>query len=135
MANDTLNADIENPGTLGDDAMKWAVAFCQAKERNGWSLDDIDQGLMVGWFANAIEVAHDARASTKAQGSSQTHTIIEYANGGSGYLEMTCWQCGDVHDLVDFQRIDWLDAATQDFDMPCPGCEHLGSVKNETPST
>lgn len=39
---------------LGDDAMKWAEAFCQI---NGG-----DVGLMVGWFANAIEHSTDVRA-------------------------------------------------------------------------
>lgn len=40
-----------------DDAMKWAEAFCQIKKARGWTLDEIDEGLMVGWFANAIENA------------------------------------------------------------------------------
>ncbi len=63
----------------------------------------------------------------------QTHTFIEYANGTiGGWLEMTCYQCGRTEDLVDFQRIDWLDAAENDFSMACPLCEHVGSVRNLT---
>ena len=41
----------------GADARRWAEAFSQIKARQGWSVDDIDTDLMIGWFANAIEVA------------------------------------------------------------------------------
>lgn len=67
----------------GDDASKWAAAFCQvAKELgvfrefrepttegayeyrvtpDGRSIQDIDEGWMIGWFANAIEHATEVR--------------------------------------------------------------------------
>lgn len=38
---------------LGDDAAKWAEAFCQHAKKLGHG--DIDEGWMIGWFANAIE--------------------------------------------------------------------------------
>ena len=38
---------------LADDAAKWAEAFCQHARKLGHG--DIDQGWMIGWFANAIE--------------------------------------------------------------------------------
>ena len=44
---------------VGDDAYKWAEAFCQIKAKNGWTIDDIDHGLMLAWFANAIVHAQD----------------------------------------------------------------------------
>jgi hypothetical protein len=40
---------------LGDDAHKWADAFCQTMRANNWTIADVDEALMVGWFANAIE--------------------------------------------------------------------------------
>ena len=40
---------------LGDDAMKWAQAFCE-KYPEGPPVD-----VMVGWFANAIEHSSDVR--------------------------------------------------------------------------
>lgn len=43
---------------LGDDAMKWATAFCQTMHKQKW---EIDESLMVGWFANAIEHSSDVR--------------------------------------------------------------------------
>lgn len=44
---------------LGDDASKWAAAFCQHAKT--FNLHHIDEGWMVGWFANAIEHSHDVR--------------------------------------------------------------------------
>jgi hypothetical protein len=41
-----------------DDAAKWAAAFCQYAARQGLT---IDEGWMIGWFANAIEHSHDVR--------------------------------------------------------------------------
>lgn len=52
---------------LDDDAMKWAEAFCQLKKSNGWALDDIDESLMVGWFANAIEKADMVRQEKRSK--------------------------------------------------------------------
>ena len=46
------------PETLGDDGAAWAAAFCQFAKKNGL---DIDEGWMIGWFANAIEASHDCR--------------------------------------------------------------------------
>lgn len=56
--------DLSGPDLLqfcGADARKWAQAFCRIKEAQGWSTADIDEGLMIGWFANAIEHAAQVR--------------------------------------------------------------------------
>ena len=42
------------------DASVWAEAFVKHKEENGWSLEDIDEGLMIVWFANAMMAMHDS---------------------------------------------------------------------------
>lgn len=39
------------------DAMIWAQEFVRTKLDNGWSLEDIDESLMVGWFASAMQAA------------------------------------------------------------------------------
>ena len=44
--------------TCKDDASKWAAAFCQSRDLHGW---EPDEAMMLGWFANAIEIAHDYR--------------------------------------------------------------------------
>lgn len=55
-----------------DDASKWAEAFCQIKQKQGWSADDIDEGLMTCWFANAIEHSSDVRSLASRQEVSVT---------------------------------------------------------------
>jgi hypothetical protein len=37
-----------------NDAMVWAVEFVRTLKENNWTIEDIDEGLMVGWFANAM---------------------------------------------------------------------------------
>jgi len=37
----------------------WAKQFCDYKILKEWSLDDIDEALMVGWFANFWAAIHD----------------------------------------------------------------------------
>jgi hypothetical protein len=50
---------IKNQDT---DAYKWATAFVQTIEEHKIV---IDQGLMIGWFANAIMCMHDKLYNTK----------------------------------------------------------------------
>jgi hypothetical protein len=45
----------------GDSASKWAEAFCQHMAQRKFLPCEIDVGLMIGWFANAIETAFDVR--------------------------------------------------------------------------
>lgn len=44
---------------LGDDASAWAAAFRQTAVKLGYS--DMDEGWLIGWFANAIEHSSDVR--------------------------------------------------------------------------
>ena len=46
------------------DAMHWAEQFIQTIKDNNWSIDDIDEGLMVGWFANYWAAVHDPLQAT-----------------------------------------------------------------------
>jgi hypothetical protein len=51
---------MEGPALLaacGADAMKWAQAFNQTAVKLGYS--EMDEGWLVGWFANAIMHGHD----------------------------------------------------------------------------
>ena len=36
------------------DAVVWAKEFERCKKTNNWTLEDIDEGLMICWFANAF---------------------------------------------------------------------------------
>jgi len=58
---------------LADDGAKWAAAFCERHP-------EIDEGTMIGWFCNAIEVAHDTRTD-------RNKFSIEIAMG----LAAQCW--------------------------------------------
>ena len=49
------------PSDWGDDAAKWAEAFCKTFP------DKMDEGTMLGWFANAIEIACDKRVQAAVQ--------------------------------------------------------------------
>ena len=53
------------------DAMEWAVAFIQHKQDNNWTLEDIDEGLMVSWFANYWAAVHDPLVGRIAELESQ----------------------------------------------------------------
>ena len=44
---------------VGDDAKKWAQDFRSTAIRLGYS--DMDEGWLIGWFANAIEHSNDVR--------------------------------------------------------------------------
>ena len=47
------------------DAMVWAEEFVKIKNKQNWTLSDIDEGLMVAWFANAMAAQEfKARAQT-----------------------------------------------------------------------
>ena len=41
------------------DAEAWAKFFVETKVRGNWSIDDIDEDLMLSWFANAMMAMHD----------------------------------------------------------------------------
>lgn len=57
--------EMDGPAMLAacrDDAAKWAAAFVQHAEKLGHH--GIDEGWMIGWFANAIEHSHDVRTGS-----------------------------------------------------------------------
>ena len=41
------------------DAQAWAKFFIQTKEEKSWRTEDIDEPLMLAWFANAMMAMHD----------------------------------------------------------------------------
>ena len=41
------------------DAQAWAKFFIQTKEEKSWQIKDIDESLMLAWFANAMMAMHD----------------------------------------------------------------------------
>ena len=47
------------------DAVAWAKFFIESKVKNGWTIEQIDEELMRGWFANAMMAMHDYDANKK----------------------------------------------------------------------
>lgn len=103
-----------------DDASKWAEAFCQIKQRQGWSADDIDEGLMVGWFANAIEHSSDVRRLASRQEASVEELVAnQYDNCPTCHLgwklfpptkinnvdAVRCVECKAVYPLASRQEV------------------------------
>ena len=41
------------------DAQAWAKFFIKTVKEQGWKIEHIDEGLMHGWFANAMMAMHD----------------------------------------------------------------------------
>ena len=41
------------------DAKAWAKFFIQTKKEGSWQIEDIDESLMLAWFANAMMAMHD----------------------------------------------------------------------------
>lgn len=54
MSKENLNHYSDSSLLETNDAKVWAEAFEKAKNINGWNIDDIDEGLMLAWFANAM---------------------------------------------------------------------------------
>ena len=50
------------------DAAVWAKEFVRIKRETGWTIDDIDESLMIAWFANAMCAQMD---STNREGGAR----------------------------------------------------------------
>jgi hypothetical protein len=57
------SSDLLDGWQQSTDASVWAKAFMEHKERNEWNLEDIDEGLMLAWFAYAMIAMHDSISS------------------------------------------------------------------------
>ena len=56
MDNERAKTDAEFLAEMGTDAQKWARTFLSMD----FDPDNLDEGLMIGWFANAIEAGRSA---------------------------------------------------------------------------
>jgi hypothetical protein len=82
---------------MGDDAAKWAAEFCKIARDLG---HDIDEGWMIGWFANAIEYsshirkidAFAARAVADREGH-QTPCLSALASGDACQPDESLKRC------------------------------------------
>lgn len=56
MIDDNRESDCEFLARVGTDAQQWAREFLA----HGLAHDDVDEGTLLGWFANAIEAGRSA---------------------------------------------------------------------------
>lgn len=64
---------------IGDDASKWATAFLQINPNCG-----VDEDILRGWFANAIEHSHDIRTGRIHNGDHLQYLMDHATPGGAG---------------------------------------------------
>ena len=74
---------------LGTDAAKWAADF---KRRFGDNV--VDEGTMLGWFANAIMAGHDA--ALRAKGDTRPDYTLAPVRRASGIM----YQVRDKHGMI-----------------------------------
>ena len=70
------------------DAQEWAKFFIKTVKEQGWKIEHIDEGLMHGWFANAMMAMHDY---IKREWVGLTFTEYMRAIKGKEDIE-DCWQ-------------------------------------------
>lgn len=42
------------------DGLRWAKSFINTAKKNNWTLEDINESLMLSWFTNAVATAKDS---------------------------------------------------------------------------
>ena len=63
---------------MGQDASKWAAAFCQLHPKA-----NVDEGDMIGWFANAIMHTLDTERGTIINGEHAEYLLNRAAKAPS----------------------------------------------------
>jgi hypothetical protein len=59
-------SDYDKNIHFSPDAKVWADFFMRTKKEQNWKIEDIDEGLMLGWFANAMMAMHDYLTTRQA---------------------------------------------------------------------
>jgi hypothetical protein len=59
------------------DAAIWAFEFVRIKRAQGWTLDQIDEGLMTSWFANAMCAQMDKDSDALAAVTAERDALLE----------------------------------------------------------
>jgi len=109
--------DMSGPDLLaycGADARKWAEAFCRTKETQGWGAMDIDEGLMVTWFANAIEHSEQVRAV--AQSAPPEPVAWRYRHGTHPWIYAEQKPTGPAAHLFERQPLFTMSSTQRDGD-------------------
>lgn len=81
-----------------DDASRWAAAFSAVKSAQDWGPNDIDESLMLTWFANAIEQATSYRLSARQQAS--VEEVARIFRNQLLQLDLECGESVNIHDAI-----------------------------------
>jgi hypothetical protein len=91
-------ADYDRSIHGNPDAQAWAKFFVATAKEQKWCIDDIDEGLMIAWFANAMMAMHDHVKREENGGAPQPtgdslspNEIVRPQNCGTGYC--SCIEC------------------------------------------
>lgn len=90
--------DAEQLAYMGVDAQKWAQEWCKvAVDLGNQGHEVVDEGWMIGWFANAIEAgraagkSEDAQKQAEPEDETPTHIFEPYDANPT-----ICRHCGAV---------------------------------------
>lgn len=61
------------------DGKKWAEFFMATMKEQGWAIEDIDEGLMLGWFANAQMGMYDLVCDERDHYRTGLEEIVDHA--------------------------------------------------------
>ena len=85
-------SDYDRSIHTNPDASAWAKFFMETKAKNNWTIDQIDEELMLGWFSNAMMAMHDSRPATPPK------SLVEEAHTASSHdcealpKHTMCWE-------------------------------------------
>ncbi len=91
------------------DAQVWAEWFMATKETYGWKLKDIDEGLMLCWFANCMTAIRDfgpeRKRITKLEGLLREAELILRVDPSisdmTKYLDATLNKADEIHKALE----------------------------------
>jgi hypothetical protein len=86
------------------DAMHWAEQFCQHRIDNGWTMEDIDEGLMVGWFANYRFCVQDPLTDRIEKLEKEKEALREAPLLVFGWLYAYC--CNALDEGIDIRHVE-----------------------------
>jgi hypothetical protein len=92
-----------------NDAMVWAEEFVRIMNRMDWDILDIDEGLMVCWFANAMAAQEAVDDKKKNNGDEPCAFSIGWA------WAYACVAAKEGKDFLDITAPEMWEAAKTDF--------------------
>jgi len=93
----------DTPWHESTDGLVWAEQFVKHKKDNNWTIDDIDDGLLLGWFSNAMEAVRDQmqrQMEDIARSRDDAEKGLETQNTCFNELQLECNELRDLYALA-----------------------------------